>query len=411
MAQSGRRRWSSSSGGSNPGRPLDGGETNKTVRVTKKVAVLVASGALGIAYSYNNHRTESTAFAFPKVFFRHAAASSDAKSGSVGDTGKRKVSIHAARGPRATMEDRWFVSDDLRFVAVYDGHGGHRVADMAHKHLYDEFTKLVEELTPQPSEDVSEPSKVPTVSERVSIIKQALLRSFETVSRKILSTTYLDLEGSTAVVVYVSDDGFISANLGDSRAILCRGPKAIPLTKDHKPDTTSERKRIEDLGGRVKWHGYLGPDKLPVPGMGAYRINGNLAVSRAFGDRLERPYVSSEPEITVHERNNDEDRFIVLASDGLWDVMSSQDVVDFARQIMAGSISGPSGARQKMNAAKVAPYLGAVGSDGSGNKANSNDAIRSEMDKRQDNMAQFIVEEALRRGSADNVTVVIVWFR
>jgi len=313
---------------------------------------------------------------------------------------RRKVSVHAARGPRATMEDRWYVSNDLRFFAVYDGHGGHRVAEQAQKFLYDEFVK---ELNVDAKDHEEEPV---TVVEDVNLVETAFVKSFNTVSQKVLSTTYLDMEGSTAVAVYLCDDNFIAANLGDSRAIISRGPRAFPLTTDHKPDSPSERKRIEDLGGKVKWHGYLGPDRLPVPGMGAYRINGNLAVSRALGDRLERPYVSSEPEITIVARKPDDDKFVVLASDGLWDVMSSQDVVDFVRQIMSGSITGSTEpTRKKRSTSSLIPFSSATPVQKKG------DGIRNEIDKRKESMAQFIVEEALRRGSADNVTVLVVWLR
>jgi serine/threonine protein phosphatase PrpC len=332
---------------------------------------------------------------------------------------KQKVSIHAARGPRATMEDRWYISEDMRFFAVYDGHGGYRVAEQAQKFLYDEFLQHLSEVSSagSTSEEENQPHDVliRTANDPESI-RKALAKGFEVVSRKVLSTTYLDLEGSTAVVVYLCDNNIVTANLGDSRAILCRGSKAVPLTVDHKPDSPREKKRIEDLGGRVKWHGYLGPDKLPVPGMGAYRINGNLAVSRALGDRLERPFVSSDPDIAILDRNKDEDRFMVIASDGLWDVMTSQDVVDFVKQIMAGSPSStlPQNPRGKKSNAIVPMEVptsllqqGMATLTHKGNDA----SIRTEMDKRKDGMAQFIVEEALRRGSADNVTVLVVWLR
>ena len=73
--------------------------------------------------------------------------------------------------------------------------------------------------------------------------------------------------------------------------------------------------------------------------MGAYRINGNLAVSRAFGDRLERPFVSSVPEVRKFNVDADNDHFIILASDGMWDVMTSKQAVEFVRLILAGSVS------------------------------------------------------------------------
>lgn len=223
------------------------------------------------------------------------------------------------------MEDRWFVSDDFRFFGVFDGHGGVKVAETAQHHLYEEYVKALEEI------DDAASSMLP--ADRVV---EALARSFANVSRVVLGNPKLDLEGSTAVVVVMLPDEIVTANLGDSRAILCRGTTAVEITTDHKPNSPAEKRRIEELGGVVRWHGYLGPDRLPVPGMGAFRINGNLAVSRALGDRLEVPFVSSEPEIKRFNRNLEEDRFIILASDGLWDVISSQEAVDFVRQISSG---------------------------------------------------------------------------
>ena len=313
---------------------------------------------------------------------------------------KKVVSIYAARGPRMAMEDRWFVSSDFKFFAVYDGHGGARVAEHAQRSLYSEFMKELEgDGSNSKSEDTSRASESGLDSTKV---KAALIKGFETVSDRILSIPSLDVEGSTAVIVYLCGELIVSANLGDSRAILCRGSKAIPLTVDHKPDSPGEKKRVEELGGKVQWHGYLGPDRLPVPGMGAYRINGNLAVSRALGDRLERPFVSSVPDINIINRKKEEDRFIVIASDGLWDVMTSQDVVDFVKQIMVTNAS-PATSRPKGKAVLPNSF------SSSSLSLKKSDDFRKEMDKRMENMAQFLVEEALRRGSADNVTTIVVW--
>lgn len=244
----------------------------------------------------------------------------------------KKVSYFAARGPRSTMEDRMFFSPDNRFFAVYDGHGGHSVAELARKYLYLEFlTDLIR---------YTEEAAALSETERVM---RAFHSSFSTFSDHVISNPSLDYEGSTAIVVYLTDTAIVTANLGDSRAILCRSSKAIDLSIDHKPNHAPERKRIEALGGTVRWHGFTGPDRMPVPGMGAYRMNNNLSLSRAFGDHLEMPFVIAEPDVAVVSRKPALDRFIVLASDGLWDVMSSQEVVDFVRQIMAKSSLGQEG--------------------------------------------------------------------
>ena len=63
-------------------------------------------------------------------------------------------------------------------------------------------------------------------------------------------------------------------------------------------------------------------------------MNGNLAMSRAMGDNAESPYVNSNPDVTETERKFTEDKFIIIASDGLWDVMSSQEAVDFVMRNM-----------------------------------------------------------------------------
>ena len=130
--------------------------------------------------------------------------------------------------------------------------------------------------------------------------------------------------GSTAIVVIVTKTHIVFANCGDSRALLSRnGGQIVFATADHKPYNENEKLRIEKAGGSVI----------------IQRVNGSLAVSRALGDfdykRVENlpcteQLVSAEPELTCIERSPD-DEFLVLACDGIWDVMSNQEVVDFVR--------------------------------------------------------------------------------
>lgn len=93
------------------------------------------------------------------------------------------------------------------------------------------------------------------------------------------------------------------------------GPLA--LSEDHKPDRPSEKKRIVALGGQVIF-------------IGCARVNGMLATSRGFGDKDLKPLVSAEPEITHHELEEG-DEFVLLASDGLWDVMSNAEAACIVR--------------------------------------------------------------------------------
>lgn len=151
------------------------------------------------------------------------------------------------------------------------------------------------------------------------------------------------------------------ANAGDCRAVLSKRGKAIELSKDHKPDSISERLRIESLGGAV-FDGYL---------------NGQLSVARALGDwhmkkvgptgsLLSSCPLIAEPEI--HEVIlSEEDEFLIIGCDGLWDVMSSQCAVMIARRELA---------------------------------------VHNDPDR----CSRELVREALRRHTRDNLTVVIVCF-
>ncbi|CAA6671563.1 unnamed protein product [Spirodela intermedia] len=100
------------------------------------------------------------------------------------------------------------------------------------------------------------------------------------------------------------------ANCGDSRAVLSRGGVPVPLSSDHKPGRPDERERVEAAGGRVfDW--------------GGLRVCGVLATSRSIGDHYLKPYVIPDPEVTVTART-EADEFLILGSDGLWDVVPNE---------------------------------------------------------------------------------------
>lgn len=131
-----------------------------------------------------------------------------------------------------------------------------------------------------------------------------------------------DKSGSTAVCAFVSPNQIYIANCGDSRAVLCRQGNPVFSTRDHKPALPTERDRIQKAGGTVM----------------IQRVNGSLAVSRALGDYEYKnvegrgqceQLVSPEPEISVRNREDEHDEFLVLACDGIWDVMSNEDLCKF----------------------------------------------------------------------------------
>uniref|UniRef100_A0A4W6EN30 Protein phosphatase, Mg2+/Mn2+ dependent, 1Bb n=1 Tax=Lates calcarifer TaxID=8187 RepID=A0A4W6EN30_LATCA len=134
----------------------------------------------------------------------------------------------------------------------------------------------------------------------------------------------LDRSGSTAVCVLLSPTHLYFINCGDSRAVLSRDSKVGFSTQDHKPCNPREKERIQNAGGSVM----------------IQRVNGSLAVSRALGDYDYKcvdgkgpteQLVSPEPEVCVLERAAEGDEFVVLACDGIWDVMSNEELCEFVR--------------------------------------------------------------------------------
>uniref|UniRef100_A0A8C4Y663 Protein phosphatase 1G n=2 Tax=Gopherus evgoodei TaxID=1825980 RepID=A0A8C4Y663_9SAUR len=128
--------------------------------------------------------------------------------------------------------------------------------------------------------------------------------------------------GTTAVVALIRGKQLIVANAGDSRCVVSEGGKAVDMSYDHKPEDELELARINNAGGKVTMDG---------------RVNGRLNLSRAIGDHFykrnknlppEEQMISALPDIKVLTINEEHD-FMVIACNGIWNVMSSQEVVDF----------------------------------------------------------------------------------
>ncbi|KAJ4836879.1 hypothetical protein Tsubulata_045487 [Turnera subulata] len=213
----------------------------------------------------------------------------------------------------------------VHFFGVYDGHGGSHVAALCRERMH---LLLEEELMRVTSTRGDEALVVGVKGgggeEKLEAAWGGVMkRSFERMDEVAMNTcacgsvgyqcgchpVEIAVGGSTAVVAVVTQEHIVVANCGDSRAVLCRGGKAIPLSVDHKPDRPDELARIEAAGGRVIF-------------LNGARVEGILAMSRAIGDKYLKPVVISEPEITFTERES-EDECLILASDGLWDVLSS----------------------------------------------------------------------------------------
>lgn len=149
----------------------------------------------------------------------------------------------------------------------------------------------------------------------------AIRKAYQLTDGKILEKAAdLGRGGSTAVTAILIDgERLVVANVGDSRAVVCKNGVAKQLSVDHEP--SKERQAIESKGGFVS--------NLPgdVP-----RVDGQLAVARAFGDHSLKAHLSSEPHV-VEEPVDSDTEFLILASDGLWKVMSNQEAVDSIKTI------------------------------------------------------------------------------
>ncbi|KAK3210629.1 hypothetical protein Dsin_015335 [Dipteronia sinensis] len=196
----------------------------------------------------------------------------------------------------------------VHFFGVYDGHGGSQVAKFCAERMHE---VIAEEWGRESIDD----------SEWQRRWEVAFSSGFKRADNEVLTESVApEMVGSTAVVVVLSGCQIITSNCGDSRAVLCRGTETIPLTVDQKPDREDELMRIEGEGGKViNWNGA--------------RVFGVLAMSRAIGDRYLRPWIIPVPEITFMTRT-DEDECLILASDGLWDVMTNEEVGELARRLL-----------------------------------------------------------------------------
>ncbi|KAL7166201.1 hypothetical protein ACSBR2_036979 [Camellia fascicularis] len=257
-------------------------------------------------------------------------------------------------GFRSSMEDVYLCVDNFMrdygvknindgpnaFYGVFDGHGGKHAADFACYHLPRFIVK---------DEDF------PREIERA--VASAFLRT-DTAFAEACSLDAALASGTTALAALVVGSSLFVANAGDCRAVLCRRGKAIEMSRDHKPGCSQERKRIEAFGGYV-YDGYL---------------NGQLNVARALGDwHMEELKgssggpLSAEPELKS-TRLTEDDEFLIIGCDGIWDVFMSQNAIDFARR-------------------KLQEH---------------NDPAMCSKD---------LVEEALKRKSGDNLAVVVVCFQ
>lgn len=221
------------------------------------------------------------------------------------------------------------------FFGLYDGHGGRDVATRLQDQLHE---RLAVELA----------------AEDNASMEERIARAFVMTDMECCEACSGSM-GSTAVVAMALDDGGGSrtlyvANVGDSRAVLSHNEKPIRLTKDHKAEDRDEMARIIKSGGFVIHS----------------RVSGVLAVSRSFGDRDLKQFVIARPHIRkITLTSPSEYPFLILACDGVWDVLSDEVALDLVANL-------------------------------------------SESEQQQ--AAKLLVREALQRGTTDNISAIVVFF-
>uniref|UniRef100_A0A7S0T394 protein-serine/threonine phosphatase n=1 Tax=Mantoniella antarctica TaxID=81844 RepID=A0A7S0T394_9CHLO len=280
------------------------------------------------------------------------------KESSDGEDAKFKYGTTAMQGWRTNMEDAHAtvlgLDEDTAFFGVYDGHGGKEVAIYVSRHLHEVFKSndaykkgdipqaLIDSFLAMDANMIHISGRDELqelvgkggeregggVNDLSSKMRQAILA-------RARANGDADVEGDgrpwegpqagcTCVVAVVRGSTLVVANAGDSRAVLCRRGTAVEMSRDHKPTDEDERARIQKAGGFVQ----------------EGRVNGSLALSRAIGDleyKQSKTLPADEQIVTAYPEIKKEiiapgDEFMVIACDGIWDVLTSQQCVDFVRK-------------------------------------------------------------------------------
>jgi len=225
------------------------------------------------------------------------------------------VGSSSMQGWRINMEDAHVhilsLAEDksCAFFAVYDGHGGAKVAQHSSKHLHTRIANQPEF--------------------KQGNIEGAIRKGFLEFDKEMSTEDEIreDLAGTTAVCVVIKENKLFCGNVGDSRAIGCVNGNVEILSLDHKPNNDEERRRITAAGGWVEFN----------------RVNGNLALSRALGDfifkrnpdkRAEEQVVTAAPDV-IEKTITEDWEFILIACDGIWDVLSNDEALKFVRTRVA----------------------------------------------------------------------------
>ncbi|KAH9942872.1 PP2C-domain-containing protein [Amylocystis lapponica] len=241
-----------------------------------------------------------------------------AKTTDHGSNSKFHYAVSEMQGWRISMEDAHTIALELdegtdepnTFFAVYDGHGGGAVAKYAGENVHKRLL----------SDEAYQKREYPAALKNAFLGTDADMRSNPAFTR--------DMSGCTAVAALVTHEGKIYvANAGDSRSVISVKGEVKPLSYDHKPQNETEKSRVVAAGGYIEFG----------------RVNGNLALARALGDfdykkntslSPEAQIITCNPDIIEHQITED-DEFLIIACDGIWDCLTSQQVVNVVRLLVS----------------------------------------------------------------------------
>jgi serine/threonine protein phosphatase PrpC len=247
-----------------------------------------------------------------------------------GENHRVKFATCEMQGWRNSMEDAKIANISLdaetMLFGVFDGHGGKEVAEYVSRHFCAELLRSpayrqgnFEQALKDTFLRMDDLLKTPDGLKEVIRISKDLPDNYP-----VEADSSLMVAGCTAVVALIRGETIYVANAGDSRCILSREGRAIELSQDHKPELPGEHDRIIKAGGMVE----------------DGRVMGNLNLSRSIGDLEYKKtpgipqkdqMITAYPEIKIDQLTA-RDEFIVLACDGVWDMLTSQECVNFIGQ-------------------------------------------------------------------------------
>lgn len=239
---------------------------------------------------------------------------------------------------------------NFSLAAVFDGHGpeGHHISRFIELN-YSEILK----------------SKLKSRSEPLNYDQLFKDVVSETHSRLLSSTLDSTYSGTTLISLFLNNDEFACVSIGDSRAIMCSYDGNWfyrQLNKEHKPNDPEEKARIESTGGRVGcMKDANGRPVGPVRAWGSGPSSPGLAMSRTMGDTFAKEFgVTASPDIITGTLTGN-DRAFIVASDGLWDVVKNQQVIDVVSKFWeTGEVNSAAVALQSIavkNATKHGSYV------------------------------------------------------